>query len=132
MGKNSYSDEDIERELNRLSQTEVNEDKINNALEEKEYVDRVSQKGKLAEVKDVIRDFFAILTHRTKFKVSAGEIAVITGAILYILTPIDLIPDIIPILGFSDDAAVVVAAAKMLDGLLRRYRKWKKENDITD
>lgn len=132
MGKNSYSEKDIERELNRLSKTDVSEDKIKSTLQEKEYVDKVSQKGKLAEVKDIIKDFYEILTHRTKFKVGPGEIAVIIGAILYIITPVDLIPDIIPILGFTDDAAVIAAAAKMLDGLLKRYRKWKEENDSLD
>jgi uncharacterized membrane protein YkvA (DUF1232 family) len=32
----------------------------------------------------------------------------ITGAIIYFVTPIDLIFDWIPLLGFIDDAAVVV------------------------
>lgn len=36
--------------------------------------------------------------------------AVIIGALGYFISPIDLIPDMIPVIGYADDAAVVAAA----------------------
>ena len=38
--------------------------------------------------------------------------AIITGALGYLILPLDAIPDAIPIVGFSDDAAAVMAAYK--------------------
>ena len=36
--------------------------------------------------------------------------AVIIGALIYFVSPVDAIPDVIPVVGFSDDLAVMVAA----------------------
>ena len=37
--------------------------------------------------------------------------AVIVGALIYLITPIDAIPDYLPVVGFTDDAAALAAAA---------------------
>lgn len=41
-------------------------------------------------------------------------------AIVYLLIPIDLLPDIIPVLGYGDDVVILAA------GLLRSYVKYKQ------
>jgi hypothetical protein len=41
-------------------------------------------------------------------------------ALLYILSPIDLIPDVIPVVGWVDDAAVAVGAGAVALGAGRR------------
>lgn len=48
-------------------------------------------------------------------------IGVIVAAILYFLSPVDLIPDFIPVIGYLDDAAVVAFAIGMIDGDLQAY-----------
>ena len=40
--------------------------------------------------------------------------AVLVGAIAYFILPDDLIPDYIPVIGYTDDAAVVAAAVKLV------------------
>ena len=40
--------------------------------------------------------------------------ALIIAALLYLIDPIDAVPDIIPILGLLDDLAVITAAIKLL------------------
>ena len=40
--------------------------------------------------------------------------AVIAGALGYFILPLDLIPDIVPLLGFSDDLAALVACVKAI------------------
>ena len=36
------------------------------------------------------------------------------GALLYFISPLDLIPDMLPIVGLSDDAAVLAGAIKLV------------------
>ena len=51
--------------------------------------------------------------------------AAIGGALLYFISPIDLIPDFIPILGFTDDAAVLALCLKLCRDDVLEYWKWK-------
>lgn len=44
------------------------------------------------------------------------------GALLYFILPVDLVPDVIPVLGYVDDAAVVTAAVSYLRTQLGKYR----------
>ncbi len=43
-------------------------------------------------------------------------------ALIYVLFPIDIIPDVVPIFGQTDDAAVVLVE------IIKRYLEFKKEN----
>lgn len=49
-------------------------------------------------------------------------------ALLYVLAPIDLIPDPIPVIGYLDDAAVFSACLAMLRQELDKYAAWKREH----
>lgn len=52
----------------------------------------------------------------------------IVGALIYVLSPIDLIPDAIPIIGYVDDAAVVLLVISLGAGHdLKKYKKWQDE-----
>ena len=46
--------------------------------------------------------------------IDAKEKAVIIGALVYFILPIDLIPDAIPVAGFTDDLAALLAAYKFV------------------
>ena len=46
-------------------------------------------------------------------------------ALVYVLSPIDAIPDIIPGLGYMDDATVLAFCLKLLESELQRYKEWK-------
>jgi len=52
-------------------------------------------------------------------------IAGIAATLIYVFSPIDLIPDIIPVAGLSDDALVVLACLKCIENDLQRYKDWK-------
>jgi uncharacterized membrane protein YkvA (DUF1232 family) len=40
--------------------------------------------------------------------------AALLGAIAYFILPFDFVPDMLPVLGFTDDAAVLVTALRMV------------------
>lgn len=49
------------------------------------------------------------------------------GALLYFISPIDLIPDFIAGLGFVDDVAVAIAVVKAIRKDLDRYAQWERK-----
>ena len=49
----------------------------------------------------------------------------IVVALAYFLSPVDLVPDIIPILGQMDDAAVVMFAINAAHNDIAEYKEWK-------
>ncbi len=61
-----------------------------------------------------------------------NTVAAIGVALLYILIPIDIIPDIIPVIGFTDDLAMLLFVWKMVMRDVREYVRWKCSQDMVD
>lgn len=58
-----------------------------------------------------------------------GSIIAIISALTYWLSPIDLIPDAIPVIGQLDDAGVIIACLKLVSSDVEDYQKWRKDNN---
>ena len=59
-----------------------------------------------------------------------GTIVAVISALIYWLSPVDAIPDVIPGLGYVDDAAVIAACLKLVKSDINEYEKWRKENNL--
>lgn len=64
-----------------------------------------------------------------KYQVPKWAIPVIIGAVIYVVSPLDAVPDIIPVAGWLDDGAVVAAAVKALEEVIKAFIKYKKERN---
>lgn len=61
--------------------------------------------------------------------VPAGTIVSIVAALVYLLSPVNIIPDVIPVIGYMDDAAIVLSVLNFgVDRDLEKYRMWKEKN----
>ena len=60
--------------------------------------------------------------------VSIKSIVIFVLAILYIISPIDLIPDYILGIGQIDDAAILALCLYFLEKDLTKYKEWKGGN----
>ena len=65
----------------------------------------------------------------TYAKVPWRTILFATGAILYFLDPIDIIPDYIPVIGYLDDTVVIVWTARAIHKDLEKFRQWELEQE---
>lgn len=52
-------------------------------------------------------------------------IVAVVAAIVYVVSPIDLIPDVIPVVGYADDAALVSFVLSHVHKDIESYRNWK-------
>ncbi len=64
---------------------------------------------------------------RGEYPLSTPQIAALLGALGYVISPIDAIPDVIPILGLTDDAAIVTSVVASMAVELVCFRAWEME-----
>lgn len=57
-----------------------------------------------------------------------GSIIAIISALIYFVSPVDIVPDSIPVIGYFDDAAVVAACWKLVDSDIEEYENWRKQH----
>ena len=70
----------------------------------------------------VVKDYWS----GTYRKLPYGTIAAIVFTLIYVFNPLDLIPDVLPIIGEVDDAAVVTACLFLVERDLLAYKQWKQ------
>jgi uncharacterized membrane protein YkvA (DUF1232 family) len=80
--------------------------------------------GKVPFVREAITLYFCATDSRTPLTAKLTAYA----ALAYFVSPLDAVPDAIPVLGFSDDAAVIYAAIRTLAPYITAEHK-KKATD---
>jgi len=110
----------------------VTDQDIEKVLDKSEDIRRqFESEGPLGKFVDDCKLLIALVKDywRGRYKqIPYWSIAAITAALLYVLNPLDLIPDFIPGLGQLDDAAVVAACLLLVRQDLQKYKRWKIEN----
>lgn len=76
------------------------------------------QNGALAKIWDKVQQLYRIVKNPA---IPFIEKAPAIGALIYAISPIDAIPDFIPVLGLADDAAVIGIAIASMKHLLDKY-----------
>ena len=71
--------------------------------------------AKLPFAEDLLAAYYAAFDRATPLQVKAALI----GALAYFVLPADAMPDILPLLGYTDDALVLVTALRMVSGHIR-------------
>lgn len=82
-----------------------------NKFSQSDFVEKISRIAKRAGAKLVYAAFILYYTLQSD-KVSKTDKAMIIGALGYMISPLDVIPDAIPIVGLTDDLAVLLYVLK--------------------
>jgi len=69
------------------------------------------------------RDIKALFNYFRNSRVSWYRKAIVVGALIYFITPIDAVPDLTPLFGYLDDLGVITAVLKFLGSELIPYYK---------
>ncbi|WP_462406600.1 YkvA family protein [Gracilibacillus sp. Marseille-QA3620] len=120
----------IERAKSILGNTEKSSELLDDA-NKKSSKNRSSLDG-VWEPLQLLFSMFRSYAKGEYTEIPTRSILAIIAAILYFVTPIDVIPDFIFGLGFADDAAVIAFTAKQVKDDLEKYKLWseKQENTI--
>lgn len=105
-----------------------------------DFVEKISRIAKRAGAKLV---YVALILYYTlqSDKVSVKDKAIIIGALGYLISPLDVVPDAIPIVGLGDDLAVLVYVLQKVWGDVNeevkqkakeKLRKWFDEDEMNE
>ena len=105
-----------------------------------DFVEKIARIAKRAGAKLVYAALILYYTLQSD-KISTANKAMIIGALGYMISPLDVVPDAIPIAGLSDDLAVLLFVLKKVwtdidpDIQLKakeRLAKWFDEDEISE
>jgi uncharacterized membrane protein YkvA (DUF1232 family) len=71
--------------------------------------------ARLPFAEDLLAAYYCAFDRQTPLPVKAS----LVGALAYFVLPADAIPDVLPVLGFTDDAAVLATAIKLVASHIR-------------
>ena len=111
-----------------------------NKFSASDFVDKISRIAKRAGAKLVYAALILYYTLQSD-NVSKTDKALIIGALGYMISPLDAIPDAIPIVGLTDDLGVLVyvlrkvwvnAKPEIKDRAKEKLAKWFDEDEIKE
>ena len=111
-----------------------------NKFSKKEFVEKIARIAKGAGAKLVYAALILYYTLQSD-KVSATNKAMILGALGYLISPLEVVPDAIPIAGLADDLGVLVFVLKKVwtdvdpdiqVKARQRLSKWFDEDEIEE
>lgn len=103
----------------------------------KGVLSKIQTEGK-STVLQSIKDKVLTLGKMLKFyatgdyrNIDLKNVVIIITAFVYFLSPIDLIPDFIPMLGFADDVALVTFVFNSISEEIEKFEMWLLNRDIS-
>lgn len=109
----------------------IEEKDINHALtNEEEIKKKVSRLGKFKQQINLLFSMLKDYKNKKYTSVPWLSIAAITFALLYLLNPLDFMPDFIPFIGYVDDASIIGITLKLISEELEAYQKWKEKSHL--
>jgi len=124
------SEGQIRREFERLSGKASKEDILRAVKESDSIYEKVANSSVLEKEIAKVKLLLMLLKDYWdgKYTLPYRTIIAIVVALLYILNPIDLIPDILPFLGLTDDLSMLLFVWGMVSKDVGEYALWKVEN----
>lgn len=111
-----------------------------NKFSQSEFVEKIARVAKRAGAKLVYAALILFYTLQSD-KISTKDKALIIGALGYMISPLDVMPDAIPIVGLTDDLAVLLYVLKMVwtdvdpsikDRAREKLNKWFDDDEIKE
>ena len=133
MNNKIHSQEEILEEIEIRSEI-ISKDEINEIISEEKRIDKKSSALDIRKYARFIRQMKLAMSLLKDFRnksytdVPWRSIGFIAAAVLYFINPFDVVPDMLPVFGFGDDAMLFAAVFKSIQTDLEKYAEWKGVN----
>ncbi len=128
-----FTDEQLSEQISKNSDAAEkllkDEDRIERFLERLEHkLKKLPVVGKKLSNVPMLVSLVRAYVQKDYQDIPIGSIIAIVSALIYFVSPIDLLPDSIPVLGYADDAAVFAFVWNMVEDDVEEYKKWQEQN----
>ena len=97
---------------------------------EEEFVRKGSKLGEMWDNAKLLFQMLKDYKAGRYTEVPCTIIAAIVFAMIYFFSPIDVIPDMIPVVGYVDDAAVFSFVLKSFAVQISKYKEWRESGEM--
>lgn len=129
---NGFTDEIIE-EI-EIESSQISKEDLKRIVSNEKEIDNKTSKLDLNRFRKLINQIRLTLNLISDFKnkryhdIPWRSIAMIAASVLYFVNPFDMVPDLLPVFGFTDDALLFAAVFKSIQEDLEKYCNWKGYN----
>jgi uncharacterized membrane protein YkvA (DUF1232 family) len=131
--KIEVSEEEAQKLLNKGKKKA--EETINDVDKFERLLQRIEKKLKLVPIAGTTLAIVPTMVSLVKSYVQKeytdipiGSVIAMVSALIYFASPIDLIPDNVPVIGYVDDMAVITVCLKMVQSDIDEYLEWREKN----
>lgn len=122
--------ERVSRKFESFKKSDYTDKDFSDVFGKEKQIKSKSSKGALAEHAEDVHLFFSMLHDYFAGKYARmprGTISATIFTLIYVFAPVDLIPDFLPIIGLTDDAAMLALCTKFISSDLKKYKTWKSK-----
>ncbi|MBV7263121.1 DUF1232 domain-containing protein [Photobacterium sp. WH24] len=127
----SMNEQEAKEKLESSSRKVTDKD-IQRVLEKEQVIeDKVQKSGTLRKYFNVVKSMYGLVKAYWKGEyreIPWFTVAAIVTALLYVFNPLDVLPDVIPFLGLTDDALILAVCLKLVQQDLDDYEAWRAGN----
>lgn len=123
--------EEFEKGYEKAEEILKDEDKVERLLERLEKkLTKVPLVGEKLSYVPTLISLLRSYVRKEYQDIPVGSIIGVVSALLYWLTPIDILPDFLGIFGFTDDAIVLGLCINLIKSDLDDYLEWRKYKEV--
>ena len=126
---NSSKKENIDEQFVRTGAKNVTEKEVEQVAEHAEEIeDKFKSSGPLGRYIEDARLMLSLIKDYWRGdyrKILWFTVAAIAFVFLYVLNPLDLLPDALPFVGLVDDSLAFSVAFRLVEKDLKKYKAWK-------